>query len=1058
MFLARLDLLAFGPFRDLSLDLAERGLHVVYGGNEAGKSTTLRAITGLLYGIDRRTKDAHLHKMGDLRIGGVVCGTSGERLRIVRRKGDANTLLDEHGKPIDDSVLLRLLGGVTKETFESAFGLDHVKLRDGAKALLEGKGALGESLFDASVGGGGEVQRLVRELEAEADAIYRPRGQSLPLNEALKAYAEAEKAVKQKQSLPEAYVKQERALEEAKAERTQRADRRATLAKKRNVLERDRKRVPLERRRVLRATELAAFGALAGAAPRVEALVAGLATFERAMRDKVGAELDALRAKDRVGEAAARCGVSPSGSASRLDVRAESRVLRLLAERAAIEQKTLSSRTEIGRAERELASADGVVAEVGSARVLAEEALVRALTPARALGDAEARHASTAQRLARRRSELAKRAGALGLAPSGAQHDLDAIAALVLPAEVTIDRLVARAEDEAGALARHEERLEGLDDEVLAIERQLAEHTGDFAPPDARALLDARAARDAAWTAFRVSKRDADADAFERARTSSDAIADQMIREADRVTTLARLRSTAETLAKQRKRAAAERDKARAAQAATLAEVSALVRDLGVPRDLHVTELGALAERHRRVVEDHERLVAEEAEAELSASEIANAKAALAEALRAVDEPAPADSLAALVATAARIVDGASARRSRGEERDKARAKLAAEVAERRLGLTVDEATLAETRASLAELLAPLGLPPDASADEVQRTLEALRDLETAEAQLSDAERRRESATREVASFAETVARAATELAPDLAAASTAEAVATLASRARAAEELRREVLALDAQIAELGERGELAAEELAVLADPDASLAALEVLDGELEEIDRDLSRLDQQIGGIKMSLEAWGLDSGAAEASATAQAELARIRLHTERWCRAKVAAEILRREIERYREENQGPLLGSTSALFARLTRGGFKGVRAGFDEKDQASIRCVRADGNEVEVEGLSEGTRDQLYLALRLASLRRHAEIAGPMPVVLDDVLVHFDDERSRAALVALAELAETMQIVFFTHHERNVELAREAVPSALLHVHVLSSPAVAPQPAQLSSP
>lgn len=1054
MFLARLDLLAFGPFRDLSLDLAERGLHVVYGGNEAGKSTTLRAITGLLYGIDRRTKDDHVHKKADLRIGGVVCGASGERLRIVRRKGDANTLLDEHGKPIDDSVLLRLLGGVTKETFETAFGLDHVKLRDGAKALLEGKGALGESLFDASVGGGGEVQRLVRELEAEADAIYRPRGQALPLNEALKAHAEAEKAVKQKQSLPEAYVKQERALEEASAERAQRAERRAELAKKRNLLERNRKRVPLERRRALRATELAAFGALAGAAPRVEALIAGLATFERAARDKVGAELDALRAKDRVGEAAARCGLSPSASVARLDVRAESRVLRLLAERAATEQKAISSRTEIARAERELAGAAGEAGAPERVDELGEAALLRALVPARALGDAEARHAASAQRLARRRAELAKRASSLGL---GAR-DLDAVAALVMPAEATIDRLAERVRDEASALARHEERLEALDDEALAIERQLAEHEGDFAPPDARALLDARAARDAAWTKFRASKRDADGEAFERAVTASDAIADQMIREADRVTTLARLRSSAETLAKQRKRAAAERDKAHAAASATLAEVSALVRDLGVSRELHVTELGDLAERHRRVVEEHERLVAEEAEAEAAAAAIAHAKRALADALG--DAAPSATGLAALVDAAARIVDGASARRSRGEERDKARAKLAAELGERRASLAIDEATLADVRASLGELLAPLGLPADASADEVQRTLEALRELETAEAQLSDAERRRESATREAATFAETVARAAAELAPDLATASPAEAVATLSSRTRAAEELRREVALLDTQIAELGERGtsEATPEELAVLADPDASLAALEALDAELEEIDRDLSRLDQQIGGIRMSLEAWGLDSGAAEASATAQAELARIRTHTERWCRAKIAAEILRREIERYREENQGPLLGSTSALFSRLTRGGFKGVRAGFDDKDQASIRCVRADGSEVEVEGLSEGTRDQLYLALRLASLRRHAEIAGPMPVVLDDVLVHFDDERSRAALVALAELAETMQIVFFTHHERNVELAREAVPPALLHVHTLASPAaLAPPPAQLST-
>ena len=51
-----------------------------------------------------------------------------------------------------------------------------------------------------------------------------------------------------------------------------------------------------------------------------------------------------------------------------------------------------------------------------------------------------------------------------------------------------------------------------------------------------------------------------------------------------------------------------------------------------------------------------------------------------------------------------------------------------------------------------------------------------------------------------------------------------------------------------------------------------------------------------------------------------------------------------------------------------------------------------------------------------------------------MPLVLDDVLIHFDDGRARAALRVLGEFAATTQVLFFTHHERLVELAREALP------------------------
>lgn len=74
---------------------------------------------------------------------------------------------------------------------------------------------------------------------------------------------------------------------------------------------------------------------------------------------------------------------------------------------------------------------------------------------------------------------------------------------------------------------------------------------------------------------------------------------------------------------------------------------------------------------------------------------------------------------------------------------------------------------------------------------------------------------------------------------------------------------------------------------------------------------------------------------------------------------------------------------------------------------------------------------------------------RYADLAEPMPLVLDDVLVQFDDERSRAALQIIAELGARMQVLFFTHHARLVELARAAVPASSLTIHELASGPIA---------
>ena len=120
MRLLELDLIAFGAFEGQTLDLSAEGpvVHVVYGPNEAGKSTALRAITGLLYGIPERTKDAFLHKPPALRIGGKI-EHAGEVLSLVRRKGRKNTLLDPAGEAMDDAPLSRALGGVSQELFLS---------------------------------------------------------------------------------------------------------------------------------------------------------------------------------------------------------------------------------------------------------------------------------------------------------------------------------------------------------------------------------------------------------------------------------------------------------------------------------------------------------------------------------------------------------------------------------------------------------------------------------------------------------------------------------------------------------------------------------------------------------------------------------------------------------------------------------------------------------------------------------------------------------------------------------------------------------------------------
>jgi uncharacterized protein YhaN len=98
--------------------------------------------------------------------------------------------------------------------------------------------------------------------------------------------------------------------------------------------------------------------------------------------------------------------------------------------------------------------------------------------------------------------------------------------------------------------------------------------------------------------------------------------------------------------------------------------------------------------------------------------------------------------------------------------------------------------------------------------------------------------------------------------------------------------------------------------------------------------------------------------------------------------------------------------------------------------------------VRSSGQRIRGEGLSEGTADQLYLALRVAAVEQHVLTNTPVPFVADDIFVNFDDARARAGLEVLGELAEKTQVLFFTHHSHLRELA-EAALGAKCQVHEL---------------
>lgn len=144
--------------------------------------------------------------------------------------------------------------------------------------------------------------------------------------------------------------------------------------------------------------------------------------------------------------------------------------------------------------------------------------------------------------------------------------------------------------------------------------------------------------------------------------------------------------------------------------------------------------------------------------------------------------------------------------------------------------------------------------------------------------------------------------------------------------------------------------------------------------------------------------------------------------------------IAQSSLTEAIAVWEKKSQPEVYRIASELFALMTDNAWRSVRINPDNQIEVTDALMTTRPPEL----LSLGTRQQLYLALRIALLVTAENVGASLPILADDILVNFDDERRRGAARALAYLAEHRQVILFTCHADVVTLLREADPAATI--------------------
>lgn len=1148
-----LNLKAFGHFSDYELHFDPlKNFHLIYGPNEAGKSTTLRSITHFLYGIPTQTKDSFLHGHTKLRIEGELQHTKGQTLQFARRKGTKNTILDSNDNPMNEEIVGKFLNGISEKHFLNMFALNHESLRQGGESLLQSGGNVGESLFSAA-SGINLLGKVLEDLEKKSGDFYKKSARNPKLNKLFIKERELQKEIMELhlkiqtwKDLENRYIEGQKEIEEIiKLVKTLRGEQEKL------------QRIKLTLPKIARLRDLSSKLAALGVVPNLQENAEqrrkeAEQKLESANKDTKRAEdeisilkfeLDQLNVPDVLIEQELLI------DSLYREVQSYQNHLRnipiLEGERKQLEDHVVTFLKEMDSLHTNLESID-LYRLSASKKETIKELCKQSPLLNHAAESIRKERLLIVEELDKKEAQLTnieeltdineleniinsvKSAGALEdtllillketeqkeqqikeeirLLPlwNGTYQEL-----VNLQVPSLMETLKKFELDRISLLQQLQKVQEQVNLQIAAIEsneKRIRELEALSEIPSEDKLIQVRSHRDLGWKLIRTKLDSGIVDiqnefsngqpletVFEDSVKAADTIADKMRLEATKVGEKNKLLSDIESSKKkieelkieksrlednldkwetawielwkysnlipltpeemrewltkysQIKTMVQELEKAKSSilelekkKVQFKQELALVLSQFGnVSQDLTLAEMLAHAEKHQKIIRENFFLrqnleesiqeikrklnIIEEKQREIEIG-ISKWKESWVLAIQGttITDKTPvnvAESLIYQFETGVKAFDEL-------KRKEKEQESLQAQI------------SFFEEKVKNVVSMIPIHIEDQNMAIAVNRLNAALQQAKQDKVKVSNLQS-------QITKLQLLIKQALT---------AGAEAKATLHelikhAQCNSLEELEKveriftikkdlelNIALTEEELLQLGNGrtlSELVAEADSI--DPDSLKVELEEIQRELEEIEPRRSKLEQEHGVVKKEYEEkiQGSNTATVLAEQKKGSLLAEMAVLTDQYVQLKLAATLLQRGIEHYRSQNQDPIIRRASELFERLTLQSFNGLTVDYDEKDQPVLKGVRGNGDKVSIDGMSDGTTDQLYLALRVASIEKYANENEPVPFIVDDILVHFDDTRSKETLRILLELSKKTQIIFFTHHYRLVEIMKE---------------------------
>ncbi len=1165
-----LNLTAFGHFTDFPVTFqANRNLHVLFGNNEAGKSTMLRSITQLLYGIPHNSKDSFIHANSNLRIKGRLSNTSGDSLSFIRRKGKSKTILNEAGEALPDNVLSPYINVLSEETFRNMFALNHETLREGGEALLASNGSVGESLF-AAASGVNAVKKIMQEFDSESRELYKSGGSKPKINELLKKEKELTRQLNDSQMLARQWKQLEEDYEQGKKQLQELRDQYlqvdATLKKlsklnqaapmliEREALIEQQKSfhdIPdlpndfnLQRENVMnelkhadentkianteimtleeRLSRLDIDEQLLTCESMIQSLFSNIGAYEKESKDLHINEAKAERSINRINDILHKLGYSSVDSVNIEDFRiaiSRKEKIRLLYKQYGILTETvkdINKRVQLLKETVELKHAEYV--GVGEVKDISTLKLV--LDYAQIEGNIEKTIDVLTQEIKDLKDKTAEELSYLPLW-EGSIEDFDSFYISIL--EETIHQYMERLERIKEDKTNLERSIKVERTIIFEAEKSIAELEAMSVIPTEDDLEKSRHIRDRGWSLiknklkgesinrelldeYRGLQEDVE-DKFEQDLKKTDELSDIMWKESAKVGM--KNKSLQDIKRSEGKIAIAE------TQLELLqGEMNQFFEEwnkLWKPFDimpLSPAEMKEWVRKYTAIKQNQgeykkkQKLMNELTEKRLVI------KSRLYDALSDVINPGIEVSewtLTDLIREANRTIELETERINEKNSLEKDWLSKAADLEQVERELESKKMELINWKEIWREAIAPLQIEDEAPIDNTLELLDKYDELTSTYDEWTDINSRAKAGRVFVQNYLDHIGLVAEtlqlpepmniqsfvyeltnrlqeqkkykqnqlewqsqfdkrkkeyRLAKDkkelalkkldellqMARVTTIEDMQIIEDKYKQKQKVSGELTHLEKMLLEIGNG--LSIQEMKEEIDKlDLDFIESEIAELKTELADLEEKRMEQnQIFGVcknEYEEKIKGNSYAAVQAAEERESVLAELAELTDQYVQKKLATFVLQKGIEYFRSENQNPILTKASKLFAKLTLNSFEGLTVDYNEKDEEVLLGLR-NNEKIGIDAMSDGTKDQLYLSLRVASIEKYCEENEPIPFIVDDILVHFDNERSKITLSILKELSQKTQVIFFTHHFHLLDLLEQTLDHEeyqVIHIH-----------------